>query len=152
MSGNTLKEAVAVVANPVGSAGKALGLENNDLVKLGASLTSAAVQLEGASTLLNFKEGQKLGAELTGTKLEQDKALKKAEGVARENQAADQQLLGSARSAVDLMTPNSQQFTGQARTAAGQAELSRLLALFNQRQQDFAGSRARPGMQQTRLV
>lgn len=152
MSGDTLKQATAAVLNPIGTAANAVGLGDNDAVKALNLATNPLIQAEAASNLLNFQEGSKLTSELTGSKLEADKSLAKAKKRAAGDMASDEALLGSARAAVDLMNPNSQQFTGQARTAGGQQELSRLLALFNQRQQDFAGSRARPGIQQTRLV
>lgn len=149
MSGNTLKEAATAAFNPIGTAAGDLFGSNTVLGQAGSGLLGA---MEMGSQAANFTQGASVLGELSGTKL---KAEKKAEGQKVKSameQKEDEALLGSARAAVDLMNPNSQQFTGQARTAAGQQELSRLLALFNQRQQDFAGSRARPGIQQTRLV
>lgn len=149
MSGKTLEEAAGVITNPIGTAAGDLFGADTLLGKAGSGLLGA---LEMGSQATGFTQGASALGVVTGTATA---TRKKAEGEkikAGIDKQEDEQLIGAARSAVDLMNPNSQQFTGQARTAAGQQELSRLLALFNQRQQDFAGSRARPGIQQTRLV
>lgn len=151
---DSIKEVGGAIVNPVGFIANATGTQNNDFMKFAQLAVDPTHmnKIEFASNLLNFEEGKKISSEFTGSKIRADKEKDRRTDAARKDQASDANLLNEARSAVDLMNPNSGQFTGQARTGAGQQELNRLLALFNQRQQDFAGSRARPGISQTRLV